>query len=147
MRRESGRALIGVDLVKDSAVLEAAYNDAAGVTAAFTLNLLERINRELDADFVLENFSHRARFDAVAERIQTDIVSRVAQRVHVAGCRFEFAAGEPMQVEISCKYTKESFGRLAARAGWQIAQEWTDPAAHFGLYLLVPEQAASSAAD
>lgn len=146
MRRESDLALIGVDLVKDSAVLEAAYNDAAGVTAAFTLNLLERINRELGADFVLASFSHRARFDAVSERIETHIVSRVAQSVHVAGRQFEFSADESMRVEISCKYTKESFGRLAARAGWSIDHEWTDTAARFGLYLLVPRRASTPGA-
>ena len=140
MRRESDLALIGVDLVKNTAVLEAAYNDAAGITANFTLNLLERINRDLGADFAVANFDHRAIFNTELERIETHVISRCEQSVHLADRRFEFGAGEAMRVEISCKYTKESFGRLAARAGWSIAQQWTDTEALFALYLLRPSE-------
>lgn len=136
MHREADRALIGVDLVKDTAVLEAAYNDAAGVTAEFTLNLLARINRELGADFDLSGFAHRARYDARAARIETDIVSRYHQAVRLGSWRFEFAPGEAMRVEISCKYTRGSFARLARASGWAVAACWTDPGERFALFLL-----------
>ncbi len=136
MHDEADQALIGVDLVKDVAVLEAAYNDAAGITAEFTLNLLARINRELGADFVLSRFAHQARFEPTSERIQTDIVSRQDQQVHLHGQSFGFAAGEAMRVEISCKYTHASFARLAQAAGWSIARCWTDPGERFALFLL-----------
>lgn len=132
-----GGVLIGVDLVKDKAALEAAYNDAAGVTAEFTLNLLVRLNRELGADFDLGGFRHRARWHPLAGRIETDIVSERAQAVHVGGREFRFRAGEPMLVELSCKYTLEGFARLAARAGLEVAGIWTDPAQRFSVQWLV----------
>lgn len=134
---EGGAAVVGVDLVKDRAVIEAAYNDAAGVTAAFTLNMLERFNRELDADFDLDGFAHRAQYNPMAERIETFIVSRREQDVHVAGQCFHFAAGEAMLVEYSCKYSPESFARLAARAGLRVERMWTDPAKLFSVQCLV----------
>lgn len=132
-----GGVLIGVDLVKDTAALEAAYNDAAGVTAEFTLNLLTRANRELGADFDLGGFRHRARWHPLAGRIETHIVSQREQVVHVAGRGFRFAAGEAMLVEYSCKYTLEGFARLAARAGLKVATVWTDPARRFSVQWLV----------
>ena len=135
---EDGRALIGIDLLKDVADMEAAYNDAAGVTAAFTLNLLARINREVGADFDRRRFAHRARFSRERSRIETAIVSRVEQRVHVAGHAFHFAAGEPIHVEISHKYTDDHFDALAARAGLRVAQRWNAPGERFGLRLLEP---------
>ncbi|HET8898659.1 MAG TPA: L-histidine N(alpha)-methyltransferase [Rhodanobacteraceae bacterium] len=144
MRREvgpSGAALIGFDRVKSPAVLEAAYNDAAGVTAAFTLNLLTRINRELGADFDLAGFAHRARWNALAERIETDLVSRQAHCVRLDGRAFEFAAGESIRVEISCKYTPASFARLAAPAGWRVEHAWSDAEARFTVALLLPSDA------
>lgn len=131
-----GRALIGIDLVKDVAAMEAAYNDAAGVTAAFTLNLLARINREAGADFDRRRFAHRAVFSGERSRIETSIVSRVAQRVHVAGHAFDFDAGEPIDVEISHKYTDAYFDALAARAGLRVIRRWNAPGERFGLRLL-----------
>ena len=131
-----GRALVGIDLVKDARVLEAAYNDAAGVTAAFTLNLLARLNRELGADFDLAAFQHRARYHAARQRIETDLVSRRAQRVRIGGRDFAFAAGEPVRVEHSVKYTDASFAALAARAGLRVVGGWNDPRDWFGLRLL-----------
>lgn len=131
-----GGVLIGVDLVKDTALLDAAYNDAAGVTAAFTLNLLERLNREAGADFELASFHHRARYHAFAERIETHIVSDREQDVHVGGRTFHFAEGEPMLVEYSCKYTLAGFARLAARAGLDVEAVWTDPAQLFSVQWL-----------
>lgn len=131
-----GAVLIGLDLKKDRALLEAAYNDAAGVTSAFTLNLLARINRELDADFVLGQFRHRAVYNVLAGRIETHIVSRVAQQVRVAGRRFDFAANEAMAVEISCKYDLADVERMAARAGLRVDRSWSDAEQWFGVFLL-----------
>lgn len=131
-----GQALVGIDLVKEVAQMEAAYNDAAGVTAAFTLNLLARINREVGADFDRRRFAHRAVWSPARSRIETSIVSRCAQAVHVAGYVFHFEAGEPIHVEISHKYTDAHFDALAARAGLRVAHRWNAPADRFGLRLL-----------
>ncbi|HVR80661.1 MAG TPA: L-histidine N(alpha)-methyltransferase [Luteimonas sp.] len=133
-----GQALIGIDLDKDSAVIEAAYNDAAGVTAAFTLNLLARLNREIGSDFDLDGFRHRAVYARERGRIETHLISQRAQTVTVAGRGFEFAAGEAMQVEYSYKYSDAGFAGLAARAGLQVAARWNDPRDWFGLRLLAP---------
>lgn len=133
-----GRALVGIDLVKDVAEMEAAYNDAAGVTAAFTLNLLARINREVGADFDRRRFAHRAVFEPQHSRIETSIVSRVAQAVCVADRVVHFDAGEPIHVEISHKYTDAHFDALAERAGLRVLQRWNAPADRFGLRLLGP---------
>lgn len=134
----AGAALIGIDLEKDRAVLEAAYNDAAGVTAAFTLNLLTRINRELDGNFDLAGFAHRAHYNALASRIETAIISRRAQVVCVAGQRYGFAEDEAMAVEISSKYRLDNFDRLAARAGLLVSRYWTDAERNFAIVLLEP---------
>ena len=133
---EGGRALVGLDLVKDVADMEAAYNDAAGVTAAFTLNLLERLNRELGADFDVGAFAHRAVFSRERSRIETSIVSRRPQVVRVGGHAFVFEQGEPIAVEISHKYTDAHFDALAARAGLRVIERWNSPADRFGLRLL-----------
>jgi len=133
---EGGRALVGIDLVKDADVIQAAYNDAAGVTAAFTLNLLARLNREVGSDFDLHAFRHRAVYAADRERIETDLVSTRAQTVHVAGHAFAFAADEAMRVEISAKYTDRGFAALASRAGLRVIDGWNDPRDWFGLRLL-----------
>ena len=135
----AGGVLIGIDLVKPGAALEAAYNDAAGVTAEFTLNLLVRMNRELDADFDLAGFRHRARWHPLAERIETHIVSRREQDVHIGGRTFHFGAGEAMLVEYSCKYTLDGFTRFAARAGLRVAEVWTDPDRKFSVQWLACE--------
>ncbi|GAB1594912.1 L-histidine N(alpha)-methyltransferase [Lysobacter claricitrinus] len=133
---DDGVALIGLDLVKDIADMEAAYNDAAGVTAAFTLNLLARLNRELGADFDLAAFAHRATWSPENSRIETRIVSRRAQTVRVAGHAFAFDADEPIHVEISHKYTDAYFDDLARRAGLRVTHRWNAPADRFGLRLL-----------
>ncbi|NLC60541.1 MAG: L-histidine N(alpha)-methyltransferase, partial [Gammaproteobacteria bacterium] len=131
-----GQALIGIDLDKDPEVIEAAYNDAAGVTAEFTLNLLARLNREIGSDFDLGQFRHRARYSQERRRIETFLVSQCAQRVHVGGQAFDFGAGEAMLVETSHKYTDPDFAAMAGEAGWQVAQAWNDPKDWFGLRLL-----------
>ncbi|MCG6984573.1 MAG: L-histidine N(alpha)-methyltransferase [Thiocapsa sp.] len=131
-----GRLLIGVDLPKDPAILNAAYDDAQGVTAAFNLNLLTRINRELDGDFDLDAFAHRAFFNAAESRVEMHLVSRVDQRVRVAGAAFDFRAGETIHTESSYKYGTEVFKRLARDAGFLSEQVWTDPEGLFSVHCL-----------
>lgn len=133
-----GQALIGIDLDKDTVTLEAAYNDAAGVTAQFTLNLLVRLNRDIGSDFDLDGFRHRAVYARARGRIETFLVSQRAQEVTVAGRRFHFAAGEAMQVEYSHKYTDAGFAGLAQRAGLRVVRRWNAPCDGFGLRLLQP---------
>lgn len=131
-----GGLLIGVDLVKDEATLDAAYNDAAGVTAAFSLNLLTRMNRELGADFDLARFEHEAFYAPRARRIEIYIRSLEDQVVRVAGRAFRFAAGERIHTEHSYKHTLESFRALAAAAGFAPVRAWTDDAGLFSVHLL-----------
>ena len=119
--------LIGVDLLKDVTVLEAAYDDPVGVTAAFNRNLLARMNRELGGDFDLSQFRHVARFDPGEGRIEMHLESSVAQKVQVAGQVFRFGAGERLHTESSYKYRLADFAALAARAGWRQRGCWTDP--------------------
>jgi dimethylhistidine N-methyltransferase len=131
-----GAMVVGVDLKKDPERLDAAYNDSAGVTAAFSLNLLERVNRELDADFDLDRFAHDAFYNEAAGRIEIYIRSLADQIVTVAGRAIRFAAGERIHIEDSCKYTIAEFQRLAGRAGFRPIRHWTDPAALFSVHLL-----------
>ncbi|MEO7200527.1 MAG: L-histidine N(alpha)-methyltransferase [Dokdonella sp.] len=138
---DSGGVLVGIDLKKDPVVLEAAYNDAAGVTAEFTLNLLVRLNRELGTDFNLAQFRHRARYNEAAGRIETWLVSQRAQVVHLDGHAIPFDADESMLVEYSCKYSTQEFADLAARAGLRVARIWTDPAQRFSVQYLVAADA------
>ncbi len=136
VRLRGGGMLVGVDLQKDPATLEAAYDDAAGVTAAFNRNLLVRINRELGGTFDLDAFDHRAYYDRDLGRIEMHLVSRRDQIATAAGRRFAFAAGETIHTEISCKYTVDGFRALATRAGWRPARVWTDPDRLFSVHWL-----------
>jgi dimethylhistidine N-methyltransferase len=145
--RHAGRMLgrgavlvIGVDLVKDARLLHAAYNDAAGVTAAFNLNLLERMRRELGADVDPQAFAHKAFFNAGRSRIEMHLVSRRRQKLRVAGRVIEFRAGESIHTENSYKYTVESFGALARGAGWQPLAAWSDAAGYFSVQALTLAQ-------
>jgi len=133
---QGSRLLIGVDLKKRTDVLEAAYNDAQGVTAAFNLNLLVRINRELGGTFDLAGFTHRAFYDEGRGRIEMHLISRRAQTASVAGRSFRFAAGETIHTENSCKYSLPEFARLAATAGWRAERSWTDEGGLFGVVWL-----------
>jgi dimethylhistidine N-methyltransferase len=133
---EGARLLIGADLVKDPSVLVAAYDDAAGVTAAFNLNLLARLNREGGADFDLGAFRHRAVWNAGAERIEMHLESLRDQRVMLGGRRIAFAAGETIHTEDSHKYRPDGFRTLAAEAGWREEALWTDEAGLFSVWLL-----------
>ena len=131
-----GFLLIGADRKKDKAVLDAAYDDAAGVTALFNLNLLERMNRELGADFDLPAWRHRAFYDETQGRIEMHLVSERAQTVHVAGEAFAFEASETIHTENSYKYGIEQFQALAARAGFRPEAVWTDARGLFAVHLL-----------
>ena len=131
-----GQMLVGVDLRKDKAVLDAAYNDAAGITAAFHLNLLTRINRELDGNFDLAAFEHRAFYEQERGRIEMHLVSRRHQTVSIGGRLFEFAAGETIHTENSYKYDIERFRDLAMSAGWSHRSVWTDRDRLFSVHLL-----------
>jgi L-histidine N-alpha-methyltransferase len=128
--------IVGVDLIKDADVLHAAYNDAAGVTARFNLNLLARINRELGANFDLDAFEHCAVFNDERSRIEMHLVSRTRQRVAVCGRKIEFEAGETIHTECSYKYTLASFGSLARHTGWTPVQSWTDERGYFSIHAL-----------
>ena len=128
--------ILGVDLVKETGRLEAAYDDAAGVTAAFNRNLLKRINRELGGDFDLDAFAHRAVFNREASRIEMHLVAQSDQTVRVGGDAFTFRQGETIHTENSYKYTLDSFRALAGRAGWHSVQAWTDADALFSVHVL-----------
>jgi L-histidine N-alpha-methyltransferase len=131
------RLLIGVDTTQDPALLIPAYDDAAGITAAFNLNLLDRINRELDGDFDRRNFSHLARHDPKLGRIEMHLVSERAQEVHVRGRTFTFAAGETIHTENCYKYSPSQFLHLAHAAHWRCERSWQDGGrTGFTVYLL-----------
>lgn len=128
--------VIGVDLEKDPAILERAYDDPAGVTAAFNMNLLQRINRELAGTFDLGRFRHMARYDEAIGRIEMHLVSTCAQTAEAAGRQFVFAEGETIHTESSYKYSVEAFRALAARAGWHADRTYVDAGHLFSLHLL-----------
>jgi dimethylhistidine N-methyltransferase len=141
--RQAGRILgpgatmiVGVDRIKDEDVLNAAYDDAAGVTARFNLNILTRMNRELSGDFDLASFRHRAFYNVANHRIEMHLESLKDQAVTVAGRRFAFARGETIHTENSYKYTVESFRALAQDAGWRAVACWTDANHFFAIHAL-----------
>ncbi|MGH8325769.1 MAG: L-histidine N(alpha)-methyltransferase, partial [Steroidobacteraceae bacterium] len=139
MRRAAGARgglLVGIDLAKDPAILECAYNDAAGVTAEFNLNLLVRLNRELAADFDPGSFSHEAVWLPAQSRIEMRLVSARRQTVHLAGESVEFAAGERLVTEHCHKYSAESFASQARTAGWTPRRSWRDPRGYFSVQYL-----------
>ncbi|MFC5497975.1 L-histidine N(alpha)-methyltransferase [Caenimonas terrae] len=131
-----GALLLGADLVKDPAVLHAAYNDAQGVTAAFNLNLLARSNRELGTDFALEQFAHSAFYNAPLQRIEMHLVSRCRQQVTLDGQAHAFDEGETLHTENSYKFTVDGLRALAERAGFRAGPVWTDPQRMFSLHWL-----------
>jgi len=130
------RCLIGIDLVKPLEALERAYNDPEGITARFNLNLLTRLNRELEADFDISAFSHRAFYDPALQRVEMHLVSERAQSVHVAGATIRFAAGETIHTENSFKYRPEQFEAMARGAGFRRTTRWSDARDWFGVFLL-----------
>ncbi len=130
-----GALVIGVDLVKGERTLVRAYDDARGVTAAFDLNLLARMNRELGADFRLSRFRHRSIWDSRLSRVEMHLESEEAQLVRVAGRTFAFDAGETIHTESAYKWEPRAFDALAAIAGWRPERTWTDERAWFAVNL------------
>lgn len=128
--------VIGVDLEKDERVLNAAYNDADGVTAAFNLNLLARINRELSADFDLNSFSHHATYNTREARIEMYLISQRPQIVTIGSQQFSFDHGERIHTENSHKYSLPRFRAIANAAGWRSTRAWVDDANLFSIHLL-----------
>ena len=141
-----GYLLIGVDLLKDPAELHQAYNDAAGVTAEFNLNLLVRANKEAHADFDPSSWRHYAFMNVLHRRIEMHLISSRSQVVHVAGEPFEFREGESIWTECSYKYTLKHFCQLATSAGWETKDAWTDSNNRFALVLLAVPRAQEAAA-
>ncbi|MGD9722541.1 MAG: L-histidine N(alpha)-methyltransferase [Pirellulales bacterium] len=137
-----GGLLIGIDLRKDARTISAAYNDALGVTAEFNLNLLRRINRDLQGDFDLSQFAHRADYDPLRGRVEMYLVSQRPQVVHLGGRTFEFATGETICTEYSHKYSVAEFAELGAAAGLSLHRVWTDRAGYFAVLHLAVEGAA-----
>jgi uncharacterized SAM-dependent methyltransferase len=134
--------LVGVDRAKDPALIERAYNDGTGVTAAFNRNVLHRINRECGANFDVSAFEHLAVYDQRASRIEMRLVSSRNQVVAIPTsdggglARFSFSAGEFITTEYSYKYSDAAFAGLAASAGWRVARSWSDERGWFGVWLL-----------
>tara|TARA_R110002073_G_scaffold11898_2_gene53586 strand:+ start:15194 stop:16156 length:963 start_codon:yes stop_codon:yes gene_type:complete len=139
MLGQQGGLLIGIDLQKDTDVLHAAYDDREGVTAAFSLNLLTRINRELGGDFDCSRFKHQAIYNSRYHRIEISIVSLEDQVVSIGDHAVEFAAGEAILTEYSHKYTVAGFAKFARQYGFHLHKSWTDPKNYFAVLHLVIE--------
>lgn len=133
---KGAQMLIGVDLEKNEKLLSAAYNDAAGVTAKFNLNVLVRINRELGGNFDISGFTHRAIYNRERHRIEMHLISRKPQTVRLLGRSFTFKAGESIHTESSYKYSLDRFMALARGAGWTTTASWTDAAGMFSVHAL-----------
>jgi dimethylhistidine N-methyltransferase len=134
---EGAQMVIGVDLEKDERVLCDAYNDAAGVTARFNLNVLVRINHELGGNFDLSAFTHRAIYNRDRHRIEMHLISKKAQTVRILGRSFSFRPGESIHTESSYKYSLERFTALARGSGWTPLKSWTDANSMFSVHVLV----------
>lgn len=141
MLAPASRLIIGADLKKDACTLVQAYNDGAGVTAAFNLNLLMRINRELEGSFDLGAFRHQAIYNPREGRIEMHLVSQKHQAASVGGCRFSFRRGESIHTENSYKFTIGQFRDLARAAGWQPGRFWTDAQRLFSVHELISAKA------
>jgi dimethylhistidine N-methyltransferase len=140
----SGGAIVGVDLLKDVDVLLRAYDDREGVTAAFNLNILSRINCELGADFRLERFRHEARWNEADKAVEMHLVSLAEQWVEIGEHRFHFRHGETIHTESSRKYDRAGFASVAAVASWDVAHAWTDSEGRFCVFALVASDDAST---
>lgn len=144
---QGGGLLIGIDLVKDPARLHAAYNDAAGITAAFNRNLLVRANRELGCNFRVDAFAHYAFYEPAAQRVEMHLVCAEAQVLRLNGYRIDFARGKSIHTENSQKYTVDGFHALAAACGFQPRGTWCDPERLFSVHWLEAAAAAPPTAD
>ena len=134
-----GALLIGVDLQKDPTIVDAAYNDSAGVTAKFNLNILRHLNRAFGSNFNLDAFAHRATYRPDEGRVVVELVSRARQVVQIGDDEIEFADGESIITEYSHKYTLEGFAGMAAAAGFEVRHVWTDPQQWFSVQYCVRE--------
>ena len=128
--------LIGIDTKKSEAVLNLAYNDANGATAAFNLNLLKRIQNELDSELNTDGFGHHAFYNKEQGRIEMHLRSHKQQKVHINGDTFHFESGESIHTENSYKYTPDEFKALAWEAGWQSEKLWQDVDRYFSVHFL-----------
>ena len=133
-----GMLLIGIDQPRDPALLEAAYDDAAGISAAFALNLLERLQRDLGAKLKMDGFSYQVRWEEAHSRIAMALTPKGEQQLIVAGMESCFAPGEELITEYSYKFSPKAFLTLASRAGWQKRHRWSDNREHFSIHLLEP---------
>jgi dimethylhistidine N-methyltransferase len=134
-----GGFLIGIDLVKDPEILNLAYNDRKGITAAFNLNILTHINREYHADFVESKFEHLAFYNENARRIEMHLISKENQVVNVNGTGINFSKDESILTEVSYKFTLDGFAKMAAQAGFSVRKDWVDPNHYFSIQYLVVE--------
>jgi len=134
----AGGLLIGVDLKKDPGLLHAAYNDSAGITAEFNLNILAHVNTRFGSDFRLDQFAHRAQYAERRGRIEMHLISLADQLVQLDDAKFPFENGEPILTEVSYKYDLDQFATLAQRAGFGVQRVWTDSAQQFSVHYLVP---------
>jgi len=139
--RDDGALLIGVDLQKDPAIIESAYNDSAGVTAEFNVNVLRHLNRDYGADFDVDTFSHDARYDPEEGRVVIRLVSSRDQVINFAGTQINIEDGEGILTEYSHKYTLDGFKTMARAAGFEVARVWTDERALFSVQYLVATSA------
>jgi dimethylhistidine N-methyltransferase len=136
---EGAQMIVGADLEKDERVLFDAYNDAAGVTARFNLNLLVRMNRELGGNFDLSAFTHRAVYNRERHRIEMHLISKKSQTVRMLGTSFSFRTGESIHTENSYKYSINRFAALARKSGWKVRESWTDRAKMFSVHAMTAE--------
>jgi dimethylhistidine N-methyltransferase len=136
---EGAQMIFGADLEKDERVLYDAYNDAAGVTARFNLNLLVRMNRELGGNFDVSAFTHRAIYNREGHRIEMHLISKKTQTVRMLGTSFSFRPGESIHTENSYKYSIDRFAALARGSGWKVRESWTDQARMFSVHALMVE--------
>ena len=134
---KGARMVLGVDLEKDERALCEAYNDSAGVTAQFNLNVLHRINRELGGNFDVGAFFHRAIYNRDLHRIEMHLISKASRTVEVLGKKFSFRRGESIHTESSYKYSTERMALLARVSGWELLKTWTDPEAMFSVHALM----------
>ncbi len=134
---QGAQMIIGADLEKDERVLHDAYNDPAGITARFNLNVLVRINRELGGNFDLSAFTHRAIYNRERHRIEMHLISKKPQTVRMLGTSFSFRPGESIHTENSYKYSIERFAALARNSGWKVRESWTDAKRMFSVHALV----------
>src|SRR5580692_5729965 len=137
---EGAQMILGVDLEKDERVLYDAYNDAAGVTAQFNMNVLVRMNRELGGNFDLSAFTHRAIYNRERHRIEMHLISKKQQAVRMLGTSFSFRPGESIHTESSYKYSIDRFAALARGSGWQVRESWTDTNRMFSVHALVASE-------